>query len=168
MHNAIGIDPGVSGAVALLDSHGDLLDVRDMPCLPSGPAGRDEISAAGLAAIVREWQPARAFVEIIGPMPHDGAKQAFGFGVSKATILATLAVLEIPVDLIAPAVWKRHARISAGKEGDPKGAARVEATRRWPARADLFCRVKDHGRAESALIGACGLARNKAPRSAEP
>lgn len=158
---AIGIDPGVSGGVALLTETGDLVDVRDMPTLPSGPAGRDEISAHGLAAIIREWQPARAFVELIGPMPHDGAKAAFNFGVSKATILATLAVLEVPVDLIAPAVWKRHAKIPPGKDADPKGAARVEATRRWPARADLFRRVKDHGRAESALIGACGLARGQ-------
>ena len=158
----LGIDPGATGAVALLTQAGDLLDVRDMPVLPSGPGQRDEISAHGLAAIVREWQPARAYVELIGPMRHDGAKQAFGFGVSKATILATLAVLVIPVDLIAPAVWKRHARIPAGKDGDPKGAARVEGTRRWPARADLFRRVKDHGRAESALIAACGLAREAA------
>ncbi|MDX7953393.1 hypothetical protein P7D22_19700 [Lichenihabitans sp. Uapishka_5] len=121
MGSVLGIDPGATGAVALLTSAGDLIDVRDMPVLPSGPGQRDEISAHGLATIVREWQPSRAFVELVGPMPHDGAKAAFGFGVSKVKILATLAVLEVPVDLIAPAVWEAACEDPARERRRPEG-----------------------------------------------
>jgi crossover junction endodeoxyribonuclease RuvC len=45
-----------------------------------------------------------------------------------------------------------------GKDG-AKDAARSNAIRRWPAKADLFARVKDDGRAEAALIGLAGLMR---------
>lgn len=38
-----------------------------------------------------------------------------------------------------------------------KDAARSEAIRRWPDHAALFARVKDDGRAESALIGIAGM-----------
>jgi hypothetical protein len=38
-----------------------------------------------------------------------------------------------------------------------KDAARSEAIRRWPDHAAPFARVKDDGRAESALIGIAGM-----------
>lgn len=34
-----------------------------------------------------------------------------------------------------------------------------EAVRRWPAKAGLFARVKDDGRAEAALIALSGMKR---------
>jgi crossover junction endodeoxyribonuclease RuvC len=44
-------------------------------------------------------------------------------------------------------------------QGGAKDAARSEAIRRWPDKAAWFARVKDHGRAEAALIGRAGLQR---------
>jgi hypothetical protein len=55
-------------------------------------------------------------------------------------------------------MWKRIVGIPPGKEG-AKDAARSEAIRRWPDKAAWFARVKDHGRAEAALIGWAGLQR---------
>ena len=40
-----------------------------------------------------------------------------------------------------------------------KDAARSEAIRRRPAKADLFARLKDDGRAEAALIAIAGMQR---------
>ncbi|HEY8162615.1 MAG TPA: hypothetical protein VIF34_10165 [Methylocystis sp.] len=40
-----------------------------------------------------------------------------------------------------------------------KDAARSEAIRRWPDKAQFFARVKDDGRAEAALIAVAGLTR---------
>ena len=60
--------------------------------------------------------------------------------------------------MIAPPSWKRAVGIAPGKEG-AKDAARSEAIRRWPNKAQLFARIKDDGRAEAALIGIAGLAR---------
>jgi hypothetical protein len=40
-----------------------------------------------------------------------------------------------------------------------KDMARSKAIERWPAKADLFKRKSDDGRAEAALIGIAGLLR---------
>ena len=64
---------------------------------------------------------------------------------------------------MTPATWKRAVGLPAGREG-AKDAARSEAIRRWPAKAGLFARVKDVGRAEAALIAVAGLQKGAARR----
>ena len=83
---------------------------------------------------------------------------AFSFGRSRGIIEGTLGALAVPVQMVAPASWKRRVGIPPGRVGT-KDAARSEAIRRWPARADLFARVMDDGRAEAALIAVAGMAR---------
>ena len=158
----LGIDIGSSGACALLSDTGDLLDVEDLPTLDSGPACRPEISPALFAAIVRRWQPARAWIEGIGPRPTDGARSAFAFGGSKATIEAVLATLGVPFRTIQPSVWKRATAIPPGVGF--KDLARSRAIERWPHHAELFARKLDHDRAEACLIGLAGLQREAAGR----
>jgi hypothetical protein len=64
----------------------------------------------------------------------------------------------VPIKFITPRAWKR----AVGLTLKSKDAARSEAIRRWPDHAALFARVKDDGRAESALIGVAGqTARQK-------
>jgi len=154
----LGIDPGLGGALALLTSEGMLVDVDDMPVLSDGAAGRRAINVPLLTARVRAWGADMAFVELVGPRPGEGAVGAFGFGRSRGIIEGTLGALAVPVEMVAPAWWKRRVGIPPGKIGT-KDAARSEAIRRWPARADLFARVKDDGRAEACLIAVAGLMR---------
>jgi len=154
----LGIDPGLGGALALLTSDGVLLDLADMPVLADGAAGRRAINAPLLAARVRAWGAGVAYCELVGPRPGEGAVGAFGFGRSRGIIEGTLGALAIPVEMVAPAWWKRRVGIPPGKVGT-KDAARSEAIRRWPARADLFARVKDDGRTEAALIAVAGMTR---------
>ena len=153
----LAVDIGAHGAVALLDETGVLLDIVDLPTLDSGPACRPEISPHLFAAIVRRWAPSRAWVEWIGPRQGDRPAGAFSFGASKATVETALAVLGVPYRTITPAVWKRTAGIPAGR--GMKDLARSRAIERWPDRAEDFARVKDHDRAEAALIGWAGLQR---------
>jgi crossover junction endodeoxyribonuclease RuvC len=62
------------------------------------------------------------------------------------------------VAFLTPPSWKRAVGIPPGKDGT-KDAARSEAIRRWPHKAELFARVRDDGRAEAALIAVAGLAK---------
>ncbi len=158
----LAIDIGAHGAVALLDEAGDLLDVVDLPTLPSGPACRPEISPHLLAGIVRRWSPSRAWVEWIGPRAGDRPAGAFAFGGSRATVEAVLACCAVPFRTITPATWKRAVGIPAGQ--GMKGVARSRAIERWPAHAEAFARAMDHDRAEAALIGWAGLQRERAGR----
>jgi crossover junction endodeoxyribonuclease RuvC len=64
----------------------------------------------------------------------------------------------VPISFITPAHWKRLVGIPRGKEA-AKDAAKSEVISRWPDKAAMCARVKDDGRAESALIAIAGLLR---------
>jgi crossover junction endodeoxyribonuclease RuvC len=158
----LGIDIGTRGAISRfsvsVSGAAILLDVDDMPVLRDGPAGRPAVNAPLLAEIAARSRASKAFVERVGARPGEGAVGAFSFGRSRGCIEGVLGALAVPVSFIAPAQWKRLVGIPPGKEG-AKDAARSQAIRRWPDKATLFARVKDDGRAESALIAVAGLLR---------
>ena len=156
----LSIDIGVRGAVAVLTAEGQLIDVQDMPILNDGPAKRHAVNAPLLAEIVFKSHATRAFVELVGVRPGEGAVGAFAFGRSRGVVEGILGAAGIPAQYFPPASWKRVVGIKPGKTG-AKDAARAEAIRRWPSHASLFARVKDDGRAEAALIGVAGLMKAK-------
>jgi len=159
----LGVDIGSRGAIGILTAEGGLLDAIDVPCLNDGPAGRRAVNGPVLAEIIAKSHATKAYVELVNPRPGEGAVGAFAFGRSLGVAVGVLAALSIPVTLIAPAAWKRTVGIPPGKDG-AKDAARSEALRRWPHKAAWFARVKDHGRAEAALIGLAGLIKERAAR----
>jgi crossover junction endodeoxyribonuclease RuvC len=158
----LGIDIGVTGAVALINKEGDLLEVNDMPTLADGPAGRRSINAALLAGIIARSAASRAFVEWVGPRPGEGAVGGFAFGRCKGVIEGVLAAHGVPVTFLTPPAWKRAVAIPPGRDG-AKDIARSQAIRRWPSHAELFAKVKDDGRAEACLIAIAGIKREVAP-----
>jgi crossover junction endodeoxyribonuclease RuvC len=153
--SVLGIDIGATGALALLEDNGQLVDVWDMPCLNDGPKNRRTVNAPLLAEIIYKSHAGRAYVERVGPRPLEGVTGAFAFGDSKGVIRGCLAAAAIPTIFIQPAQWKRIVGVPPGK--DMKDMARSNAINRWPAMAEKFKRKMDDGRAEAALIGLSGL-----------
>ena len=151
----LGIDIGATGAIAVLDEQGQLVDVHDMPCLLDGPKNRRTVNAPLLAELVYRTHATRAFVERVGPRPQEGAVGAFAFGDCKGVVRGVLAAAAIPSVFITPVQWKRAVGVPPGK--DMKDQARSNAINRWPAKAEMFKRKMDDGRAEAALIGLAGL-----------
>lgn len=143
-----GIDPGICGAIGLVQADGAFAAVHDMPTLPT-TTGRRQVDFNRLAAILREHGPAFVLVERVGPRPHEGAVGAFAFGHTFGGIMGTLATLSLPHDVIQPAVWKRHAGIPPGAG---KQASIATAVRLLPTAAEHLTRVKDDGRAEALLL----------------
>lgn len=158
----LGCDPGKSGALALMDGDGVLLDVADAPCLNDGPAGRAKLNAPMVAEIVQRWRPTEAFVEAVAAKSTDGTVGAFDFGRSAGVMDGVLAGMGIPVRHPQPVGWRRAVGLQAGADKD---ASRAEASRRWPSHAGMFKRKRDDGRAEACLIAAAGL---KVPAAARP
>jgi crossover junction endodeoxyribonuclease RuvC len=156
----LGVDIGASGAVAVLSKAGELVAVEDMPTLADGPAGRRAVNPALLADIIARSQASKAYVELVGARPGEGAASAFAFGRARGVVEGLLASLAVASTQIAPASWKRAVGVPPGRDG-AKDAARSEAIRRWPAKAALFARAKDDGRAEAALIALAGLKRRE-------
>lgn len=150
----LGIDPGLSGALALLSLEGHVLAIEDMPTIEVIVNGkkRRNMPPVALANIIRILAPQKAFLENVGVRPGEGAVGAFSFGRNLGQIEGVLAALQIPTTLVHPATWKRRMSIPADK-----GGARMKAMALFPDKAELFKRVKDDGRAESALLAYYGL-----------
>lgn len=151
----IGIDPGLSGAIAVLDTAGALLRVEDMPVVSKAGGGK-EVAAPVLASLLREYAGAEdvlAVLEQVASRPGQGVAGMFAFGDSFGVVRGVLGALGIAVTRITPTVWKRAAKLT----GAPKDRARTLAIERWPARAEWFSRKKDVGRADAALLALHGV-----------
>jgi crossover junction endodeoxyribonuclease RuvC len=158
----IGIDPGASGAIAFLND-GVLIDVADMPTdtVKVGAKLRKRINPQRLACIFQgQWSRQVAFLENVGPNPHDGAASAFSFGRAFGYAEQALASECIPYTLVTPMEWKRAMRCPADKD-----AARKRACQLFPESSALFARVKDDGRAEAALIALYGYGLQQGGRT---
>ena len=150
----LGIDPGQSGALALLRD-GDLLAVYDVPSIQLKAKGR-AIDLPQLARIFAEIvevvaAPDECWIEDVHAMPKQGVSSSFKFGTSFGIVQGLAAAHMLPTRFVSPHHWKAGLRLPKGKD-----AARGIASRQWPAMAAQFARVKDDGRAEAALIALHG------------
>lgn len=145
----IGIDPGLTGAIAFLDETGRVFEVHDMP-VGAKPRGKGSmVDVASLVAVFGlDWEVGWAAVEFVHAMPKQGVSSTFSLGDSFGCVRAALASAGIPVVYISPGEWKRR----AGLTGKDKDASRMLALERHPEAAEWLQRKKDHGRAEAILI----------------
>lgn len=140
----IGIDPGLSGAVAWLTPQGPF--VKDIPIVLKGSGFvKNEVDAAGLIRMLDFPGEYHAMLERVNAMPGQGVSSMFSMGDSFGVIRCALAAASIPHEYITPHAWKRHFNLDNNKE-----AARALAIRLYPT-AELH--LKKHiDRAEALLI----------------
>lgn len=157
----IGIDPGLTGAIAVYydGRYRSLpeLAVWDMPLNYDG--NRQVLDAAELWNLLdREWpRHAEVVIERVGPMPRQSAHSAFSFGRTFGVLLGVFA--ESDLVLVTPQIWKAALGLTAKPGTDArtrKNASRALAQKIFPDYAHLFARAKDDGRAEAALIAYYG------------
>lgn len=157
MNYYIGFDPGLDGAFAVIDHRGDLVQVFDMPTVEI-KVGSSMKRRVAPAAIVSELElftrdnQCLAIVESVAARPGQGVTSMFGFGRSLGVLEGVLAGMKIPHRLITPQTWTKAMRVTPGK-----GGSRQRAMEQWPGDAGTFKRVKDDGRADSALIALYAL-----------
>ena len=163
----IGIDPGVSGALAMMGREG-LASVEDMPARVKGKGKgsvRQQVNGAGLAELLRTWTSGHdrneffIYLELAQAMPArsptgkviQGGSTTFSIGHSAGVIEGVIETLRIPYEVIGAARWKNHFEIGSEKE-----VARATAIRLFPTAAEQLARKKDHNRAEAMLIARYG------------
>jgi hypothetical protein len=166
----LGVDPGVSGAIAALDHNGVLLGVRDLPtiALPGEGAMRRRLNGAGLVKLIRELVPAndKAIAYVENVQAWDAGK---GAASSMAAMVGSKLVLFAILDLFAshvaiqsvpPVTWKRFFGLKREKDETTtsfKARSREQALALYPE-ADILL-AKHEGRAEALLIAAYGRDR---------
>lgn len=150
MTTTIGIDPGLSGAIAILRC-GEFVSVFDIPTMAKGGAGKvkNEIDPTGMLRFLRANLDAKdgvkALLERVGSMPGQGVSSVFSLGDSFGCCRSVLACAAIPFITAQPAKWKKHFGLPAEKE-----QARALAIKLFP---DAELHLKKHiDRAEALLM----------------
>jgi crossover junction endodeoxyribonuclease RuvC len=150
-----GIDPGLSGALALFASgNGSLQHVSDMPVLElHGSTARKqrEVDVDALREYLAAACPDHAFLEKSWSRPEDGAASGFRFGDAYGSVRGVLGALKIPRTVVSPQRWKKALDVQKGKD-----AARARASQLMPAGAPYWRLKTQDGRAEAALIAYFG------------
>jgi len=156
----IGIDPGLTGAAAVLEPDGQLRTYLDLPVIRDHALAwidGDRLLSTLLEA--KGSDTARVIIERAASRPRQGVRSAFSFGLAFGSILATVQALRLPIELVTPAQWKRVLGLPADKR-----AALDRARLLFPS-ADLS-HARHHGRAEALLIDYWCLRHGPAQRAA--
>lgn len=140
----LGIDPGVSGGLAVLDELGIVLHVGKMP-----DSERDLLDVlletSGRDFVSERTKHTRAMLELVHPMPKHmtGGNGNFTLGQSKGTLRMALVAAGIPFDEVSPVKWQTAMQCRTG--GD-KNISKRRAS-------ELFPGVKvTHAIADSLLL----------------
>lgn len=156
-HLIIGVDPGQTGGIALLDADtGRPVAIFPMPCVDGQVDG--DVLASLLQAHGAEVRPCRAYVEQVHSRPRQQGQ--FTFGVNTGIVLGVLMSFGVPIVRVAPASWKAAFKLKREHDEDKsvvKTAARQLAATLFPSHAKSFARVKDDGVAEATLIALYGV-----------
>ena len=160
----IGIDPGATGAVAVLDADAQVVKFYDTPVMniKVGKKFKNVLDAFEMVRILKYATAGRTVmvsIEKVNAMPdvgsgaRMGATSAFSFGMGFGLWLGILAALELPHQQVHPATWKSVCMSGMSKEKD---ASRLRAMQLYPQSAGELARKKDHARGDALLIARWG------------
>ena len=143
----MGIDPGFSGALAVLDSDLKIEFVMDMPIIKVGK--KRELDEARLSVIFKMWRSKSINValEKSQTMPNQGIVSSGRYMASYGFLRGLCVGNGIPYHLIQPQTSKKAMMPDMGKE---KGASIQKVSQLYPELS--LTRVKDHGIADAILI----------------
>ncbi len=141
MTRILGIDPGRTGAIAVMD--GKTVDgvlrvtVQDMPDTTSGLVeALVNLPPVAFATVEKPFYPPQIGIRAIAVIAEQ-------YGALKAALLFA----GIPLREVRPAEWKKALNL-----GPDKAASREKASAFFPDDDDQWRLSKHHGRAEAALI----------------
>ena len=147
----IGIDPGISGAISIIENK-KVLEVYDTPTMIDGKKNKRQINSAQVTNIIKETlnkgKKVVVVVEHVNAMPGQGVTSMFNFGQSFGVIKGICAALNLPIYFVRPTKWKKHFNLIKTN----KDASRTKVIEVYPGISDKLHRKKDSNRADAILI----------------
>ena len=142
----VGIDPGLSGAVAFIYEDGSV-SVHDTPVIKVEKNGknRNVYLAATMCDILKIQGDKHVALEKVGPMPGNGAAAMFSMGHGLGLWEGLIVASGIPLTYVIPQAWKKM----FGLDRD-KNKSILKAKQLFPT-ADITLKKHD-GRAEALLM----------------
>ena len=147
----IGIDPGLSGGIAILDDL-KIFDIYDMPIMPEGKKNKNQLNSAQLVNIIKKNLIPNGdtflIVEQVSAMPGQGVTSMFNFGQTFGSIKGICAALNLPIFFVRPAKWKKHFDLI----NSSKDASRTKVIEMYPSISPRLSKKKDVNKADAILI----------------
>ena len=147
----IGIDPGLSGAIAILED-GKVQNIFDMPVMAEGKKNKRQLNSAQLVNIIKENtkinEEILVVVEQVNAMPGQGATSMFNFGQTFGAIKGVCAALKLPIFFVRPSKWKKHFELI----NSSKDASRTKVIEMFPILSNQLSKKKDVNKSDAILI----------------
>jgi crossover junction endodeoxyribonuclease RuvC len=149
----IGIDPGLSGAIAVLENN-KVLNIFDMPVMPEGKKNKRQLNSALLVNLIKEnidleeEEEVSVVVEQVNAMPGQGVTSMFNFGQTFGAIKGVCAALELPIFFVRPSKWKKHFELI----NSSKDSSRTKAIEMYPKLSNQLSKKKDVNKSDAILI----------------
>ena len=147
----IGIDPGLSGGIAILDDS-KIFDIFDMPIMSEGKKNKNQLNSAQLVNIIKIHilpnKETFVIVEQVSAMPGQGVTSMFNFGQTFGSIKGICAALGLPIFYVRPAKWKKHFELI----NSSKDASRTKGIEMYPSISSRLTKKKDVNKADAILI----------------
>ena len=143
----IGIDPGVSGAICILNN-GKIINLYDMPTMIDGKKNKKQVNGAEVANIIKNENEFKVVIEHVSAMPGQGVTSMFNFGQSFGVIKGICAALKIPIYFVRPVKWKKHFNLIK----TDKDASRTRVIENYPYISSKISKKKDANKADAVLI----------------
>tara|TARA_A100000164_G_scaffold263422_1_gene235274 strand:+ start:721 stop:1215 length:495 start_codon:yes stop_codon:yes gene_type:complete len=149
----IGIDPGISGSICLLDD-GKIIEVLEMPTMTDGKKNKRQVNGAQIYNEISKRikqtnkQNIRVVIEQVSAMPGQGVTSMFNFGQSFGVLKGLFAAMGLPVYFIRPAKWKKYFNLINSE----KDASRTRAIEIFPYFSSQLSKKKDSNKADAILI----------------
>ena len=172
MSKIIAIDPGLSGAIALLSDPDTVEKIWDMPVMEATHGKGNIVNPYLLADILKEAIELGAkdvYIEQVSSMPNQGVASTFKFGVGFGVLQGVVACLDLPILLVTPQKWKGYHKllrkdVRFALQRDPtdlelKDAARIMAIKFFPDQYENLKLKKHNGRADAVMIGRFAYSR---------
>lgn len=140
----LGIDPGLSGAIAAVDDKGRFVMAEEMPVYADGKT--NVVDGRELFRLITGVGTVVTAVERVASMPKQGVASTFNFGKAYGTVLGVIGAAGLPRHDVAPQSWKKMFNLI----GQEKDASRGMAIKMFPDAP--LSRKKDHGIADALLI----------------
>lgn len=144
--NYAGIDPGFSGAIAILDKEKEIIFSMDMPILQVGK--KRELNEPFIRDVLKKHLPLSVAIEKSQVMPGQGISSSGRYMASYGFLRGVCVGLGIEYQLIHPKTWKKLMMPDMPKE---KSASIMRVGQLYPEL--VLARKKDHGIADAILLG---------------
>jgi len=147
----IGIDPGISGAICILND-GKITEIYEMPTMIDGKKNKRQVNGAEITNIINKElvnkKDAKVVIEHVSAMPGQGVTSMFNFGQSFGVLKGICAALKLPVYFIRPVKWKKYFNLI----NTEKDASRTKVIEVFPYISSRVSKKKDANKADAILI----------------